>query len=389
MFKIKFHINVVSIIAVLVSQVSIVFAAPASQTQTGVQQEIMHAASSGWIVSCNYSHSLNDDPIVFPGQPGASHLHDFVGATTTDRSSTAASLQAGGTTCLMPADKSAYWVPALYEDGVRVLPAATSKNALFYYRRKGAPSGTMVQPFPRGLKMIIGNAKAKSPQENPQLGNDIFFKCGPGSNVNLPAPPTQCASGILDLSLTFPNCWDGVHLDSPDHRSHMAYPVSGRCPKSHPVVVPRIQSFFRYKVGTDPIGKITLASGPYYTAHQDFFNAWDPAVLQTLVTKCLNTPVDCGTNPSMSSLSIAASIPMDTITPMPTKTNTPMPTKTSTPMPTRTPLPTRTPTNLPTDAPTDVPPTNTPMPLPTDTPVPTDEVPTEAPTMVEPTPTIQ
>jgi len=370
MLKTRFHIKVVLVITILVSQVSIVFAAPALQPRTAVQPELALAGSAGWIVSCNYSHSLNDDPIVFPGQPGAAHLHDFVGASTTDRSSTAASLQAGGTTCAMSADTSAYWVPALYEDGVRVLPAATSKNALFYYRRKGAPSGTMVQPFPRGLKIIIGNAHAKSPQENPQLGTDIIFKCGPGSTTDLPAPPSQCASGILVMSLRFPNCWDGVNLDSPDHRSHMAYPAGSRCPKSHPVVLPRIESFFRYMVGTGPIGKITLSSGPYYTAHQDFFNAWDPAVLQTLVTNCLNAQVNCGTNPSVSGLRSAASLPTNTL--MPTITNTPLPTKT------------------PTDIPTDLPPaTNTPQPPPTNTPLPPADTPTEAPTMVEPTPTVQ
>ena len=377
MLKRKFQINLVLITTILVAQISIVFAAPASQKRTAVKRGVEQAASSGWIVSCNYSHSLNDDPIVFPGQPGASHLHDFVGASTTDRSSTATSLQAGGTTCAMPADKSAYWVPALYKNGVRVLPKGTSKNALFYYRRKGAPSGTTVQPFPRGLKMIIGNAKANSPQENPQLGTDIIFKCGPGSTTDLPAPPTQCASGIMVMSLRFPNCWDGRNLDSPDHRSHMSYPVRSRCPASHPVVLPRLESFFRYNVGTAPIGTVTLSSGPYYTAHQDFFNGWDPAVLQTLVTKCLNTPVDCGTNPSMSGLSIAASLPTNTITPIPTKTNTPMPT--------RTPLPTRTPTDIATDEPQ---PTNTAQPMPTNTGMPPADTPTEAPTTVEPTPSM-
>ena len=377
MLKTKFHINIVLIITILVTQVTTVFAAPALKIRPAAKQGVAQAGSPGWIVSCNYSHSLNDDPIVFPRLTGASHLHDFVGGRTTDAFSTRTSLLAGGTSCAMSADASGYWVPALYKDGVRVLPKGTSKHALFYYRRKGAPSGTMVQPFPDGLKIIIGNAKATSPQENPQLGRDIIFKCGPGSTTDLPAPPTQCASGIMVMSLRFPNCWDGVHLDSADHKSHMAYPVNGRCPKSHPVVLPRLESFFRYNVGTGPIGTIRLSSGPYYTAHQDFFNAWDSAALQALVTNCLNAQVDCGTNPSLSGLRTAASIPTNTITPMPTKTNTPLPP--------RTPMPTRTPTDLPTD----VPPTNTPMPLPTNTPMPPADTPTEAPTMVEPTPTIQ
>jgi Domain of unknown function (DUF1996) len=254
--------------------------------------------SPGWITSCNYSHSNNEDPIVFPGLLKAAHLHDYAGAVTTGAFSTSRSLVAGGTTCAMPADRSCDWVPAVFEDGVRVLPTATARNALFYYRRKGAPDGTTVQPFPEGLKMIIGNGNASSPAENPQLGTDIIFKCGPGSSVDLPQPPTQCDTGVMVMSLRFPNCWDGVNLDSPDHRSHMAYPVRGRCAASHPVTLPRLESFFRYDVGRGPIGTITLSSGPYFTAHQDFLNAWIPSTLQSLVTNCINGSVDCGTNPS-------------------------------------------------------------------------------------------
>jgi hypothetical protein len=255
-------------------------------------------ASAGWITSCSYSHSNNEDPIVFPGLLRAAHLHDYAGAVTTGAFSTPSSLLAGGTTCAMPADRSGYWTPAVFEDGVRVLPTATARNALFYYRRKGAPEGTTVQPFPEGLKIIVGNGHASSPAENPQLGTDIIFKCGPGSSVDLPEPPTQCDSGVMVMSLRFPNCWDGVNLDSADHRSHMAYPENGQCGASHPVTLPRLESFFRYDVGRDPIGTITLSSGPYYTAHQDFFNAWEPATLQSLVTNCINAMVNCGTNPS-------------------------------------------------------------------------------------------
>lgn len=256
------------------------------------------AADSGWIVSCQYSHSLADDPIVVPGQPGAAHMHDFVGATTTNAHSTFDSLRAGGTTCAMPDDKSAYWAPALFKNGTRILPNATAKHALFYYRRKGAPSGTTVVPFPPGLKMIVGNAHAANPGENPGLGSTIIFKCGPGSGTDLPQPPVQCNSGIMVISLQFPNCWDGKNLDSADHKSHMAYPAGSRCPASHPVVLPRIESFFRYNVGTQPVGEITLSSGGWWTIHQDFFNAWGPNKLNDLVTECLNAPLkDCGTNP--------------------------------------------------------------------------------------------
>src|SRR5262245_35670801 len=37
---------------------------------------------------CNVSHLLPDDPIVYPGRPGASHLHVFFGNTMANAYST-------------------------------------------------------------------------------------------------------------------------------------------------------------------------------------------------------------------------------------------------------------------------------------------------------------
>jgi hypothetical protein len=42
------------------------------------------------------------------------------------------------------------------------------------------------------------------------------------------------------------SCWDGVNLDSPNHRDHVSYPArgtfqsNGACPASHPVKLPQI-----------------------------------------------------------------------------------------------------------------------------------------------------
>lgn len=41
-------------------------------------------------------------------------------------------------------------------------------------------------------------------------------------------------------------CWDGKNVDSPDHKSHVAYPRSGTfestgpCPDSHPIRLPQV-----------------------------------------------------------------------------------------------------------------------------------------------------
>jgi hypothetical protein len=55
-----------------------------------------------------------------------------------------------------------------------------------------------------------------------------------------------CPIPIEDRRVEICRCWDGVNLDSPDHRSHVAYPESGSfesggpCPASHPVHIPQI-----------------------------------------------------------------------------------------------------------------------------------------------------
>ncbi len=257
------------------------------------------AASPGWIVTCSLSHSNNDDPIVFPGQPGATHLHQFTGAKTTNAFSTPDSLRAGGTNCLIPGDSSAYWIPAMYEGGqLRDISHPNNVEALFYYRRKAVASGAAVSTIPDGLKMIVGDAHATDPNNYWFSSGIIVFSCGVGDLTRLPTPPTNCGTeSKITATLIFPNCWNGTTLDSADHISHMSYPVNNRCPASHPVNIPRIEAYFRFDVGAGPIGEISFASGPWWTFHTDFFNGWVPGDLQKLVSRCINANIDCGKNP--------------------------------------------------------------------------------------------
>ncbi len=237
-----------------------------------------------FVENCRFSHQGPDDPIVFPGKPGASHLHTFVGNRTTDASSTFGSLRSGGTTCLRSDDTAAYWVPALYQGTSLILPQA----ATVYYRRASlAP----VNAFPNGLRVIAGDAMATTPQ-----GMGVtFWSCGAGSGVapssTVPTCPAQRGS-FLRLHVRFPSCWDGRHLDSPDHKSHMAYAMRGRCPSTHPVPVPALAQIYHYP--TRGGEGFSLASGGQWSAHADFFNAWNPGALKRLVDGCLNALVHCG-----------------------------------------------------------------------------------------------
>lgn len=242
------------------------------------------AVSKGMFkVICDLSHRSMDDPIVFPRQPGKAHLHDFFGNTSTDAYSTLSSLRSSGTTCANKGDKAAYWAPALYQDGKLVRPEV----AQVYYRASNSDI-SRIQPFPSGLKMVAGSSMATKPQP---LGV-VAWNCGTVARFQDTSPPA-CRSGEnLRVRIRFPECWDGKHLDSADHHGHMAYLVRGdKCPATHPVAVPRLDIEVHYAVRGG--SGVKLSSGTAYSAHGDFFNAWDQAELARQVKRCLNGGVIC------------------------------------------------------------------------------------------------
>jgi hypothetical protein len=237
-----------------------------------------------FISSCRFSHRLMDDPIVYPGRPGLSHDHSFVGNASTNAWSTVASLRTASTTCRRAGETAAYWMPTLVVNGQAVEPRA----ATIYYRRRTLEP---VRPFPAGLKVIAGSSRATSPQDL----RVTFWNCGARAGVPPSASVPTCGDrrgDALRLHVNFPNCWDGVHLDSADHQSHMAYSQRGRCPATHPVAVPAIALIYRYPIAGG--AGVSLSSGSQYSAHADFFNAWRQGTLVSLVHGCLNALRHCG-----------------------------------------------------------------------------------------------
>jgi Domain of unknown function (DUF1996) len=243
--------------------------------------------SSGWIVACNFSHRATNDPIVHARMPGMSHSHDFFGNDTTDAMSTASSLLGKSTSCSLGSDTAAYWVPSLYKNGNVVKPI----KATIYYRTQ-VDGGVTVQPFPTGLKMIAGDQMAAGPQSE----KIVYYNCHDGPDQHRAALPYDCGTHTIDAHIRFPQCWDGVHLDSADHTSHMAYPVYDHgvrsCPASHPVVVPRLIIRISWPITNG--NRVRLASGQPYTLHADYLDAWQPSALQNLVDQCINAGRNCG-----------------------------------------------------------------------------------------------
>lgn len=240
-------------------------------TALGVSAAVMPAGTAapgdgqpplpGFLVRCGFSHSAAVDPIVSPGMSGASHLHEFFGNTGTDKDSTGTSLLNGSTTCSDPNNRSAYWVPALYQDGVRVAPQAAYA---FYF----VAPGRSTTAFPVGFKAVFGRSDQTAAWGCVTPGNRPVF----GSSVA--TVPTCDGGARLVARISFGSCWDGSSLDSKDHASHLVFPTNGACPTSHAVRVPGVNLVITYPLAARGGSGVTLASGSAATMHADIFEAW-------------------------------------------------------------------------------------------------------------------
>lgn len=113
-------------------------------------------------------------------------------------------------------------------------------------------------------------------------------------------PTRRC--DFFGIALAMPTCWDG-RIDSPDHKSHMAYTVGGNvadpCPPGYDRRLPQVQLFVRI---TNYRGGTYVLSDLKDTFHVDFFNGWEEGKLQTIMDTCqpqqqgvneYNPPCDC------------------------------------------------------------------------------------------------
>jgi hypothetical protein len=259
-------------------------------------------------VTCRLSHMAFDDPIVYPGQPNRSHLHAFFGNTDTDANSTTNSLlTTGNSTCDGGiANRSAYWVPALIDTATGA-PVKPRTLIVYYKQGYSIRDSRLMNLVPLGLKMIAGNpANSVDVKATvPWTPSPYTWKCivpGHGSPVAEGQQIPDCAQDSeLWMSVTFPQCWDGINLDSPDHRSHMSYPVNGACPATHPKALPEISYQVVYPVAAAnaPL-KWRLASDKYdesipggRSAHADYDMAWQKDIIDAAVRNCVQASKDC------------------------------------------------------------------------------------------------
>ncbi|WP_406054445.1 DUF1996 domain-containing protein [Streptomyces sp. NBC_01077] len=269
---------------------------PANPQVTGVTPSDVEPPSAyfhEFQANCSVTHTAPDDPIVYPGQPGKSHDHTFMGNTSTNASSTTDSLFGGQTTCKAPGDSSGYWMPSLFKGDTKILPVGPQ---VIYYKA-GVTDYTSVRPFPKGLRYVVGNPMQSAEEFQKHPGFVEGWECGESfKNVDF---PQNCPVGSqLNIRMQAPSCWDGKYLDTPDHRSHMAYPgvKAGTnrnvCPSTHPVALPMIEFKMAFPADGD-MSQVRLASGRGYSFHYDFFNAWDERTLKAMVDHCIVGGLQC------------------------------------------------------------------------------------------------
>jgi Domain of unknown function (DUF1996) len=241
---------------------------------------------------CQYSHMNFDDALVFPGVQNATHLHTYFGNTAVRFDSTAQSISSSGAgTCRGGiANRSAYWVPSMIDtrDG---RPLAPKLIHVYYKTGYAGIADAAVKPWPKGLRMIAGAGSSTVAQ------SQVWYRCNGGASQSfIPA-----CNGELVMTVTFPQCWDGVNLSAPDNKSHVAYPSGGRCPSSHPVPTPELSVNVAYATtygdsSTWRLSSDTNGAPPGSSGHADWVNGWDQELMNTWVTRVINPGLSGGSH---------------------------------------------------------------------------------------------
>ncbi|KAH8157371.1 hypothetical protein CIB48_g10876 [Xylaria polymorpha] len=244
-------------------------------------------------VNCQPLTIQRRDPIISFGSDTSDHVHAVIGGTAFQASTTnQMAINSKATTCDKILDHSIYWTPSLYHitsDGKYELVKFTGSAVYYQNRACDYQAGRTSCPSyktnfaaapPAGLRMISGNKDLRTFNKTDITQRAVNHHClGPTDQETNSLPVVHC--NTIRAQVTFPPCWDGVNVDSDDHKSHMAFPAigdynGGVCPQSHPKAI--IQLFFEFNYDTSKYTdrNFVFAQGDKtgYGFHGDFVNGW-------------------------------------------------------------------------------------------------------------------
>ncbi|KAL8409892.1 hypothetical protein RB594_008110 [Gaeumannomyces avenae] len=231
----------------------------------------------------------NIDPIVFPGSFSKSHLHSFFGAdAVTATTNSSAELQRSCTNADNPNDLSVYWVPTLLftkDAGKTYEPVPLSRFSA-YYNLGETPAEV---PIPQDLKMVAGNAGAKTAAEMPRDAK-VEWVCESEPN---PSPadrngfPSKTCSTHLQTLLYFPQCVNEATLETA--YKDRANGTPNWCPAGMKSM-PQLRFSIRYDLrrvlpnGWDGEAPLRQSCGAnVFCSHGDFINGWTPTAAKNMV----------------------------------------------------------------------------------------------------------
>ncbi|KAL2179084.1 uncharacterized protein P884DRAFT_276164 [Thermothelomyces heterothallicus CBS 202.75] len=288
-------------------------------------------AAAFWRMECRGRVALARlDPLIDPGVP-SKHAHAIHGSSGFGASATYEDLRnADCTSCAVVEDMSAYWAPAVYfrhANGSYQEVLQDGGMLAYYFLNPDLKDPSKgIKAFPNNFRMVAGDTNRRNYSvggldvKMPDPPKSNWASLGQTSQVDLaqraigfnclnyatdPEPSLyrhylpdkqfldeKCKDGVR-FELSFPSCWNGKDISSPDQKSHVAYPdtvLNGNCPEGFDVKLPGLffETIWRTQDFVGIPGEFVISNGDVegFGYHGDFISGWDEDHLQAAVDQC-------------------------------------------------------------------------------------------------------